>query len=211
MLPVQVNVSDEDTVREMVEKTIEAFGGVDILVNCAGIIGPPGKDTADLLTREAWYRVLDVNLIGPWPAIKYAAPAMKERGGGVIINVSSTAGLRPFPGAAAFPWGCSLHRLQGWSVDAESNPGIVEYVSWGIRVMAICPGHIDTPMMDQVIADMTAAGISEAREMVHTQSNPMGRLARPEEVATVALFLASDDASFLTGSAIMVDGGFMAG
>ncbi len=147
---------------------------------------------------------LAVNLIGPWLGIKYAAPVMRERGGGVIINVASTAGLRPFPGAA--PYCVSKAGLL-----MLTKTVALEYALDNIRVNAICPGHIDTPMMDTVIAGMEAQGIPDARKKVHTESNPMKRLARPEEVATVALFLASDDSSFVTGSYVLADGGYMAG
>ncbi len=87
----------------------------------------------------------------------------------------------------------------------------LEYVADNIRVNAICPGHVDTPMMDAVIADMETGGLDNAREMVHTESNPMGRLASPDEVAAVALFLACEDSSFVTGSYVLADGGYMAG
>jgi 3-oxoacyl-[acyl-carrier protein] reductase len=204
LLIVPTDVSREDQVKQLVERTIDRFGGVDILVNCAGRLGPLGKETADLLTMEEWDRTLGVNLIGPWLGIKYVAPVMKERGGGVIINVASTAGLRPFAGAA--PYCVSKAGLL-----MLTKTVALEYVSANIRVNAICPGHIDTPMMDTVIADMEAQGITEARQNVHGRSNPMQRLGRPEEVASVALFLSCDDSSFVTGSYILVDGGYLAG
>jgi NAD(P)-dependent dehydrogenase (short-subunit alcohol dehydrogenase family) len=204
LLIVSTDVSDEAQVKQLVEQALDAFGGVDILVNCAGRLGPLGKETADLLTMEEWDRTLGVNLIGPWLGIKYAAPAMKAQGGGVIINVASTAGLRPFAGAA--PYCVSKAGLL-----MLTKTVALEYVSANIRVNAICPGHIDTPMMDTVIADMEAQGISEARQNVHERSNPMQRLGRSEEVASVALFLACEDSSFVIGSYILVDGGYMAG
>jgi 3alpha(or 20beta)-hydroxysteroid dehydrogenase len=118
--------------------------------------------------------------------------------------VASTAGLRPFAGAA--PYCVSKAGLL-----MLTKTVALEYVAANIRVNAICPGHIDTPMMDAVIADMEAQGITEARQNVHGRSNPMQRLGRPEEVARVALFLACEDSSFVTGSYILVDGGYMAG
>jgi NAD(P)-dependent dehydrogenase (short-subunit alcohol dehydrogenase family) len=204
VLVVGTDVSNEDDVRQLVKKTLDTFSRLDILVNCAGRLGPLGKETADQLTLEDWDKTLGVNLIGPWLCIKHVAPVLKESGGGLIINVASTAGLRPFPGAA--PYCVSKAGLL-----MLTKTVALEYVSDNIRVNAICPGHIDTPMMDAVIADMECQGIADARKKVHTESNPMKRLARPEEVATVALFLASEDSSFLTGSYVLVDGGYMAG
>jgi NAD(P)-dependent dehydrogenase (short-subunit alcohol dehydrogenase family) len=204
VLVIPTDVSQETQVKALVSRTVDVFGGVDILVNCAGRLGPLGKDTAELLTGEEWDKTLGVNLIGPWLGIKYVAPVMREQGGGVIINVASTAGLRPFAGAA--PYCVSKAGLL-----MLTKTVALEYVSAGIRVNAICPGHVDTPMMDTVIEDMAAQAISGARQKVHTESNPMQRLGRPEEVATVALFLAGDDSSFVTGSYILVDGGYLAG
>jgi len=204
VLVIPTDVSDEAAVEALTSKTIDTFGTVDILVNCAGRLGPSGKETADQLTLEEWDATLSVNLLGPWLCIKYVVPVMQKRGGGSIINIASTAGLRPFPGAA--PYCVSKAGLL-----MLTKTVALEYISAGIRVTAICPGHIDTPMMDAVIADMVSQGIKDARERVHTQSNPMQRLGTPQEVATVALFLASEDSSFVTGSHVLVDGGYMAG
>jgi NAD(P)-dependent dehydrogenase (short-subunit alcohol dehydrogenase family) len=204
MLVVPTDVSDENDVKHLVAATIQEFDALDILVNCAGRLGPLGKETADQLTLEEWNTTLGVNLLGPWLCIKYTAPEMKKRGGGVIINVASTAGLRPFPGAA--PYCVSKAGLL-----MLTRTVALEYAPYNIRVTAICPGHVDTPMMDTVIADMEAQGILDARDKVHTQSNPMKRLGRPEEVARVALYLAGDDSSFITGSFVLADGGYMAG
>jgi NAD(P)-dependent dehydrogenase (short-subunit alcohol dehydrogenase family) len=204
VLTILTDVSSEPAVEALISETVSTLGTVDILVNCAGRLGPSGKETADQLTIEEWEATLSVNLLGPWLCIKYAAPVMQEHGGGSIINVASTAGLRPFPGAA--PYCVSKAGLL-----MLTKTVALEYVSDGIRVTAICPGHVDTPMMDAVIADMETEGLDDAREQVHAQSNPMGRLGTPEEVATVALFLASEDASFVTGSYVLADGGYMAG
>lgn len=204
VLAIPTDVSAEAAVETLVSRTVEAMGTVDVLVNCAGRLGPAGKETADLLTLAEWDATLSVNLLGPWLCIKYAAPVMRASGGGSIINVASTAGLRPFPGAA--PYCVSKAGLL-----MLTKTVALEYVADDIRVMAICPGHVDTPMMDAVIRDMEAQGNTDARQQVHRQSNPMGRLGKPEEVATVALFLASEDSSFMTGSFVLVDGGYMAG
>jgi NAD(P)-dependent dehydrogenase (short-subunit alcohol dehydrogenase family) len=203
LLAVAADVSVESDVERLVAQTVDTFGGVDILVNCAGRLGPLGKETADLLTVEEWNQTLGVNLIGPWLGIKYVAPVMREQGGGCIVNVASTAGLRPFPGAA--PYCVSKAGLL-----MLTKTVALEYVEDNIRVNAICPGHVDTPMMDAVIADMEEAGITDARRRVHRESNPMKRLGMPEEVARVALFLACEDSSFVTGSYILADGGYLA-
>lgn len=204
LLAIAADVSDESDVERLVAHTVDTFGGVDILVNCAGRLGPLGKETADLLTVEEWNQTLGVNLIGPWLGIKYVAPVMREKGGGCIVNVASTAGLRPFPGAA--PYCVSKAGLL-----MLTKTVALEYVEDNIRVNAICPGHVDTPMMDAVIADMEAGGITDARRRVHRESNPMKRLGMPEEVARVALFLVCEDSSFVTGSYILADGGYLAG
>ena len=204
LLAIAADVSDESDVERLVAHTVDTFGGVDILVNCAGRLGPLRKETADLLTVEEWNQTLGVNLIGPWLGIKYVAPVMREKGGGCIVNVASTAGLRPFPGAA--PYCVSKAGLL-----MLTKTVALEYVEDNIRVNAICPGHVDTPMMDAVIADMEAGGITDARRRVHRESNPMKRLGMPEEVARVALFLVCEDSSFVTGSYILADGGYLAG
>ena len=202
-LATQTDVANEASVNALIDLAVRECGGLHILVNCAGRTGPAGKPTADLLTREEWDQTLSVNLIGAWLGIKYAAPAIRDSGGGSIINVASTAGLRPFAGAAPY---C----VSKAGVLMLTKTVALEYVSWGIRVNAICPGHIDTPMMDGVIADMERDGVVDARRKVHEESNPMGRLGAPEEVANVALFLASDESSFVTGSYLYADGGYMA-
>jgi len=204
ILAVPTDVSDEADVRHLVAKTMDDFGQLDILVNSAGRLGPLGKEAAEQLTLEEWSATLAVNLIGPWLCIKHVVPVMRQRGGGTIINVASTAGLRPFPGAAPY---C----VSKAGVLVLTKTTALEYVSANVRVNAICPGHIDTPMMEKVIADMEARGRATARKAVHTESNPMKRLGTPEEVARVALFLACDDSSFITGSYVLVDGGHMAG
>jgi len=204
LLAIGADVSNESNMKSLVAQTVDAFGSVDILVNCAGQLGPAGKETADLLTVDEWNQTLGVNLIGPWLGIKYVAPVMRDKGGGCIVNVASTAGLRPFPGAA--PYCVSKAGLL-----MLTKTVALEYVEDNIRVNAICPGHVDTPMMDAVIADMEAGGITDARRRVHRESNPMKRLGMPEEMARVALFLACEDSSFVTGSYILADGGYLAG
>ena len=204
-LALFADVSDEPASRRILcaspSRHWEALTSWLIALGCWG---RQEKRPSDLLTREEWDRALGINLIGPWLGIKYAAPVMRERGGGTIINVASTAGLRPFPGAA--PYCVSKAGLL-----MLTKTVALEYVADNIRVNAICPGHVNTPMMDAVISDMEAGGLDDAHQLVHTESNPMRRLGSPEEVATVALFLACEDSSFVTGSYVLADGGYMAG
>ena len=198
------DIRDEGAVKGTVDSVLKRYGRIDILLNCAGKIGPAGKDLMDELTLEEWNSTLGVNLIGPWLCIKYAVEPMKRQGSGVIVNVSSTAAVRAIPGASPY---CVSKAAQSMLTKTAA----LEYIPWGIRVNEVLPGHIDTPMMDSVIKNMEAAGVSDARNKVHTQSNPMGRLGTAEEVASILLFLASDESSFMTGTGIYADGGFTAG
>ena len=128
---------------------------------------------------------------------------MEKHGGGAIVNTASVSGLFG-------DYGLAPYNAAKAAVINYTRTLALDHAVDNIRVNAICPGHFDTPMMDTVIADRETAGILDARKKVHTESNPMGRLGRPEEMATVALFLASDDSSFVTGSYVLVDGGYMA-
>jgi 3-oxoacyl-[acyl-carrier protein] reductase len=202
VLVVPTDVSKEDQVQALVERALEKAGRLDILVNCAGRTNPLGLERADQITLLDWENVLSVNLTGPFLCTKYAAPAMRQQGGGVIINVASTAGLRPFPGITAY---C----VSKAGLIMLTKATALEYVSSNIRVNALLPGTVDTPMIDAVIASLEARGVADARQVVHTGSSPMRRLARPDEVAAAALFLASDDSSYVTGTELLVDGGSM--
>jgi NAD(P)-dependent dehydrogenase (short-subunit alcohol dehydrogenase family) len=200
---VQTDVSDERQVASLVESTVSTMGGLDILVNCAGVTAPLGVERCDLLTREGWQRTIDTNLTGTWLCIKYAAPVMMQRGGGAIVNFSSVAGMRAFPGIAPY---CAAKA----GILMLTHCAALEYVSYGIRVNAVCPGTIDTPMIDKLIASLEARGIPDAHQMIHTGSSPMKRLGTAEEVARTVLFLASEEASFVTGTEVVVDGGALA-
>ena len=204
VIALLADIRDESDVKTAMEKTVEEFGTIDILVNCAGKTGPPGKDTAEELTMDDWMSTINVNIIGTWLCIKYAAPVMRKKGGGVIINVSSTAGVRAIPGASPY---CATKA----AVSMLTKATALEYIPYGIRVNGVLPGHIDTPMMDSVIKGMEEHGMENAYHKVHHESNPIKRLGSPEEVASIILFLASDDSSFVVGSEIYADGGFAAG
>jgi NAD(P)-dependent dehydrogenase (short-subunit alcohol dehydrogenase family) len=192
-----LNAGSEAEVEALVEKTVADFGGIDIVFANAGISG--GMAGIFEQTSTDWEQILQVNLIGPFLAIKYAAPRMKDRGGGSIICTASVAGLRAGAGGAAY---------------SASKAGVISLVkvaatqlaSSNVRVNAICPGLIETGMT----AEFYDWARSTGRENRIGRLNPMKRGGEPEEIASVALFLASDAASYINGQAIAVDGGLSA-
>jgi len=189
------DVSDESQVEAAVNKGIETFGRLDMAVNSAGIIDPP-TDLADL-TAEAYDRINGVNARGMFACLKHELRAMRERRSGAIVNCSSLSGLVGAPLRANYH--ASKHAVLGLSSSAA-----VEYASRGIRVNAICPGTIDTPM----VSDIVAKGELDLDEAIALM--PIARIGRPEEVAAAAVWLCSPGASFVVGVALPVDGGFVA-
>ena len=192
---VHVDVSKEQDVEAMVHFALGHFGRLDVLFNNAGIEGDQAP-TADA-TVDNWERVIAVNLKSVFLGMKYAIPAMLQRGGGAIVNNASVAGLVGFAGIPAY---CAS---KGGVVQLTRTAAI-EYATQGIRVNCLCPGIIDTPM----VARFTGDNAEVAAQM--TQMEPVERFGKPEEVAQLALFLASDRSSFITGAVIPVDGGFVA-
>ena len=192
---VHVDVSEELDVEGMVHFALGHFGRLDVLFNNAGIEGEQAP-TADA-TIDNWERVIAVNLKSVFLGMKYAIPAMLQHGGGAIVNNASVAGLVGFPGIPAY---CAS---KGGVVQLTRTAAL-EYATQGIRVNCLCPGVIETPMIERFTHDNP-----EALAQL-TQTEPVGRLGRPEEVAQLALFLASDRSSFMTGAVIPVDGGFVA-
>jgi NAD(P)-dependent dehydrogenase (short-subunit alcohol dehydrogenase family) len=193
---VAVDVSDEDQVRSMVQVAVDTYGGLDVLFNNAGIF--PGDDGGILDTPpETWERVMQVNLKGVWLGCRAAVPAMLDSGGGSIVNVASFVAL---VGAATAQMAYTASK---GGVLAMTRELAVEYARQGIRANSICPGPIETPLLAELLADPDR----RQRRLVHI---PIGRFGRPDEIAKAALFLASDDASFVTGSALVVDGGITA-
>lgn len=191
----RVDVSQPEDVERMISTAVERYGGLDALFNNAGIEGEQAP-TADC-TLENWDRVIGVNLKGMFLGMKYAIPEMLKRGGGSIVNNASVAGLVGFPGRPAY---CAS---KGGIIQL-SKAAALEYAGRGIRVNVICPGVIATPMIDRAIQ-----GAEETRK-AYEAMEPMGRFGTPEEVARLALFLASDDSSFCTGAPFIVDGGLVA-
>ncbi len=194
--PVIVDVSDPDQVAHMVEAAVGTFGRLDVLFNNAGIFPPDDGGVLDT-PPDTWRRVMDVNLQGVWLGCRAAIPAMLRTGGGSIVNVSSFVALM---GAATAQ---VAYTASKGGVLALTREVAVEYARQGIRVNAICPGPIETPLLAELLADPAR----RERRLVHV---PLGRFGRPSEIAAAALFLASDEASFVTGSALVVDGGITA-
>lgn len=193
-LALKVDVADEDQVRGMYERVREEYGRIDVLFNNAGI--SPNDDASVLdTTLEAWQRVQDVNLKSVFLCCKYGIPHLLESGGGSVINTASFVAVM---GAATSQ--ISYTASKG-GVLAMSRELGVEFARRGVRVNALCPGPVNTPLLQELFAKDPEKA---ARRMVHL---PMGRFAEAREIAKGALFLASDDSSYVTASTFLVDGG----
>jgi len=193
---VKVDVARAEQVEAMVAVAMDRFGSLDVLYNNAGIF--PADDGGVTETPEpTWDRVMEVNLKGVWLGCKYGVPAMLASGGGSIVNVASFVALM---GAATAQ---IAYTASKGGVLAMTREIAVEYGRQGIRANSLCPGPIATPMLEELMSDPDR----RARRLVHI---PMGRLGRAEELAKAALFLASDESSFMTGAQLVVDGGITA-
>jgi NAD(P)-dependent dehydrogenase (short-subunit alcohol dehydrogenase family) len=195
VLGVRCDVSDEDSVAAMVKATVDTFGRLDMAFNNAGIQVPP-SDAADE-PAEVFDRVNAINLRGVWACMKHELAQMRGQGSGAIVNCSSLGGLVGLPGRAAYH--ASKHGVIGLTTSAA-----LEYAPRGIRINAVCPGTIETPM----VTDMIAKGELDMTEAVANQ--PIARLGRAEEIAASVLWLCSPGASFIVGVALPVDGGYTA-
>jgi NAD(P)-dependent dehydrogenase (short-subunit alcohol dehydrogenase family) len=194
---VRVDVADSVSVRAMYTLTVERYGGVDVLYNNAGI-SPPDDDSILATEPEAWNRVLAVNATGVYLCCKHGIPHLLERGGGSVINVASFVAL---VGAATSQ---IAYTASKGAVLALSRELAVQFARQGVRVNALCPGPVETPLLLRIYGDDPAA---YERRRIHL---PMGRLAKPREIVNAALFLASDESSYVTGSTFLVDGGLTA-
>lgn len=191
---VRADVTDEDDVRAMFQAAVETYGGLDIAFNNAGI-SPPEDESVLSTGLDVWRRVQEVNLTSVFLSCKYAIGHMQQRGRGSIINTASFVAVM---GAATSQ--VSYTASKG-GVLAMSRELGVQFAREGIRVNALCPGPVNTPLLQELFAkDKERA----ARRLVHI---PMGRFAEAEEIAAAVAFLASDDASFITASTFLVDGG----
>ncbi|WOJ95196.1 SDR family NAD(P)-dependent oxidoreductase [Congregibacter variabilis] len=178
--------------------TIENFGGLDILVNNAGI----AADNTELMKLELdqWHKVTSINLDGVFLGMRYAGPALEQRGGGSVINISSILGKVGFPGAAAY---CASKG----GVSLLTKSAALEWAPLNIRVNSVHPGFVETPLVIEALQnDDDGVAVRELLVAAH----PLGRLGQAQEIANAVAFLASDESSFMTGSELVIDGGYTA-
>jgi NAD(P)-dependent dehydrogenase (short-subunit alcohol dehydrogenase family) len=193
----EVEVTSPESVEAMYQATAERYGGIDVLYNNAGIM--PADDASILETEpDAWQRVQDVNAKGVYLCCRYGIPHLLERGGGSIVNVASFVALA---GAATSQISYTASKGAVLSMTRELA---VEFARKGIRVNALCPGPVETPLLMRLFEETPGAF---ERRRVHL---PMGRLAQAKEIAYGALFLASDESSYVNGATFLVDGGITA-
>jgi cyclopentanol dehydrogenase len=191
---IHLDVADEAAWEKAVAETLRRYGKLDIVVNNAGITAHHGViDT----TSEEWDRVLAVNAKGVFLGCKHAIPVMKKNGGGSIINISSQMGI------VGSDTGSPAYNASKGAVTIFTKSAALRHARDGIRINSVHPGPIDTPMLKEGYVD------PKLRDRVLTLT-PMGRRGRPEEVAQGVLFLASDEASYITGASLVIDGGYTA-
>jgi NAD(P)-dependent dehydrogenase (short-subunit alcohol dehydrogenase family) len=194
-LAIRCDVSKDDEVEAMVAKTVETFGRLDVAYNNAGVQNVLAE-TADATVAD-YDRVMGINLRGVWSSMKFELRQMRKQESGAIVNCSSLGGL--LGGAERGTYHAAKHGVIGFTKSAA-----LEYGKRGIRVNAICPGLIQTPMSDRMIAEGQGDALKAMEKMI-----PMGRVGRPEEIASAVLWLCSHAASYVTGQSISVDGGFV--
>ncbi|MFP8888562.1 SDR family NAD(P)-dependent oxidoreductase [Natrialbaceae archaeon A-CW2] len=200
-LPIRTDVTDEPSVREAIEQTVETFGGLDVLVNNAGIAGPTAP--IESVEREAWDRTMAVNLTGPYLTTKHAASHLRESDRASVINISSISGKRPLENRT--PYTASKMAVIGLTRTLAFELGADD-----VTVNAICPGATRGPRIDAVIeaqAESLGVDFEEAKQQVFTDDAALETLVDAEDVAEMAVFLASDAGQHITGQDINVDGG----
>jgi NAD(P)-dependent dehydrogenase (short-subunit alcohol dehydrogenase family) len=189
------DVRHDEDVRDLVDKTVARFGRLDVAVNCAGTEGKPGPVTEQ--TAETYAATFDTNVLGTVLSLKHELRVMQAQGHGVIVNIASTFGHQGGSGAALYA--ASKHAVEGLTKSAA-----LEAAHAGVRVNAVAPGATQTALLDRFTG-------TEENKAALTAKVPMGRTARPEEIAAAVLFVASEAASYVTGQILTVDGGKTAG
>jgi len=193
---LKVDVALVADLEDMIKQTVEAYGRLDILFNNAGIPGPSGFD----ISEEQYDRAMDVLLKGAFFATKFAVPEMRNSGGGNVLYTSSTSSIRPSPRSVVYAIGKAAmnHMMRNFAVILGKD---------NIRVNCICPGSVDTPMMSEFAGLPRGQRIPSELLEAGAKSFPLGRIGQPEDMAKAALFLISDDSSYITGGVVVVDGG----
>ncbi|MFC1944756.1 SDR family NAD(P)-dependent oxidoreductase [Chloroflexota bacterium] len=193
---LRVDVARVAELKNMIKQTVDTYGKLDILFNNAGIPGPAGFD----ISEEQYDKAMDVLLKGAFFATKFAVPVMRKSGGGNILYTSSTSSIRPSPRSVVYSIGKAAmnHMTRNFAVMLGKD---------NIRVNCLCPGTVDTPMMSEFAGLPRGQKIPSERLEMAAKSYPLGRLGQPEDMAKAALFLVSDDSSYITGQPVVVDGG----
>ena len=192
-LAVRCDVTQVEDIRAALDKTVQTFGRLDFAFNNAGIEPKKPAATADY-DLEEWNRIIDIDLRGVFLCMKYEIPLMLNNGGGAIVNTSSGAGIIGIKGSPAYT--AAKHGVIGLT-----RATALDYAAQNIRVNVVCPGYIDTPMMERFTGDT-----AEGRAKVISEE-PIGRMGRPEEIANAVVWLCSEAAGFVVGSAMVIDGG----
>lgn len=190
---VKVNVTKLDEVENMIKQTISLWGKFDILVNSAGVLGP--RIRTDKYPEDAFDTIIDVNVKGLWQCMKTALQYFAEQRSGTIVNLASVAGHLGMVGHIAYA--ASKHAVVGMTKTAA-----IEFAKYGIRINAVCPGFTQTPMLEGADTDVAYL---EALQY----ATPMKRFGKPEEIASAILYLAAEEASFITGQSVILDGGLI--
>ena len=198
-IALKVDISNREDVENMVKTTVETFGRLDCAVNCAGIAGPVSMPLHEY-PDEFWHQQININLTGTWYCMKFQIIQMLQNGGGTIVNLSSAAGLIAQPENS--PYAASKHGVVGITKTAAK-----EYATKNIRINAICPTAIETPM---IMEGRRKLAYNPEAKQAAINFQAMKRMGTPEEIADVALWLSSDQSSFITGLAMAADGGALA-
>lgn len=202
---VQADFSVSADPKRVVDQAVAIYGGLDFVFNNVGIQPKTSYTNAEDTTEDIWDAILSINLKSYWLMSKYAIPAMRKRGGGVIVNNASVQGQQSAPLVTAYA-------ASKGGVLSLTRQMSLDYARQNIRVLAVCPGSIDTPLMRDAISGDSGEvpGDMEAAIDDAGARSPIGRIGRPEDIANVVVFLCSDRASFMTGEFVNVDGGVMA-